>query len=46
MVEAVYVGSLGRKLISTGEINFPHPSIVEWNSYSILEFGATLGFRP
>ncbi len=28
MVEAVYVGSLGRKLISTGETNFPQPSIM------------------
>jgi hypothetical protein len=27
MVEAVYVGSLGRKLISSGEVNFPQPSI-------------------
>ena len=25
MVEAVYVGSLGRKLISTAEVNFPPP---------------------
>ncbi|HEX2777647.1 MAG TPA: carboxypeptidase regulatory-like domain-containing protein [Candidatus Acidoferrales bacterium] len=27
MIEAVYVGSLGRKLISSGELNFPQPSI-------------------
>jgi Carboxypeptidase regulatory-like domain/TonB dependent receptor len=27
MVEAVYVGSLGRRLISTGETNFPSPTI-------------------
>jgi len=27
MVEAVYVGSLGRKLISTAETNFPDPTI-------------------
>lgn len=27
MVEAVYVGSLGRKLISTAETNFPVPSV-------------------
>jgi hypothetical protein len=27
MVEAVYVGSLGRKLISTSETNFPVPSV-------------------
>jgi hypothetical protein len=29
MVEAVYVGSLGRKLISSGEVNFPQPSILQ-----------------
>jgi hypothetical protein len=29
MVEAVYVGSLGRKLISTGELNYPVPSVME-----------------
>ena len=28
MVEAVYVGSLGRKLISSAELNFPQPSIL------------------
>ncbi len=28
MVEAVYVGSLGRKLVSTGETNFPVPSVM------------------
>jgi hypothetical protein len=27
MVEAVYVGSLGRKLISTSETNFPNPTV-------------------
>ena len=27
MVEAIYVGSLGRKLISTAETNFPVPSV-------------------
>jgi hypothetical protein len=27
MVEAVYVGSLGRKLIATAETNFPDPSV-------------------
>ena len=27
MVEAVYVGSLGRRLISTAEVNFPVPSV-------------------
>lgn len=27
LVEAVYVGSLGRRLISTGETNFPNPTI-------------------
>ena len=26
MLEAFYVGSLGRKLISTGEVNFPNPA--------------------
>ena len=29
MVEAVYVGSLGRKLVSTGETNFPVPSVMQ-----------------
>jgi hypothetical protein len=29
MVEAVYVGSLGRKLISSGETNFPNPTIMQ-----------------
>jgi hypothetical protein len=29
MVEAVYVGSLGRKLVSTGELNFPQPSVMQ-----------------
>jgi hypothetical protein len=29
MVEAVYVGSLGRKLISSGELNFPQPAILQ-----------------
>jgi hypothetical protein len=29
MVEAVYVGSLGRKLISTAETNFPVPSVMQ-----------------
>jgi outer membrane receptor protein involved in Fe transport len=29
MVEAVYVGSLGRKLISSGETNFPVPSVMQ-----------------
>jgi hypothetical protein len=35
MVEAVYVGSLGRKLISTGEVNFPQPSVMQYqlNTY-------------
>jgi carboxypeptidase family protein len=28
MVEAVYVGSLGRRLISSGEVNFPQPSVM------------------
>lgn len=28
MVEAVYVGSLGRKLIATEEVNFPQPAIL------------------
>ena len=28
MIEAVYVGSLGRKLISSGEVNFPQPSLM------------------
>jgi hypothetical protein len=29
MVEAVYVGSLGRKLIASGETNFPDPSVMQ-----------------
>ena len=29
MVEAVYVGSLGRKLISTAETNFPDPTLMQ-----------------
>ena len=30
MLEAVYVGSLGRKLISTGETNFPSVTVEEY----------------
>jgi hypothetical protein len=29
MVEAVYVGSLGRRLIQTEEVNFPNPAIMQ-----------------
>ncbi|HXN29755.1 MAG TPA: carboxypeptidase regulatory-like domain-containing protein [Candidatus Acidoferrales bacterium] len=38
MVEAVYVGSLGRKLISSGETNFPVPSVMQ---QQLTNFGAT-----
>jgi Carboxypeptidase regulatory-like domain/TonB dependent receptor len=38
MVEAVYVGSLGRKLISGGETNFPVPSVMQ---QQLNNFGAT-----
>jgi hypothetical protein len=38
MVEAVYVGSLGRKLISSGETNFPVPSVME---QQLANFGST-----
>ena len=37
MVEAVYVGSLGRKLISTAETNYPDPSDEKWNSSTISD---------
>ncbi len=37
MVEAVYVGSLGRKLISSGETNFPVPSVMQ---QQVTNFGA------
>jgi hypothetical protein len=37
MVEAVYVGSLGRKLISSGETNFPDPTVMQ---QQITNFGA------
>jgi outer membrane receptor protein involved in Fe transport len=36
MVEAVYVGSLGRKLISTAETNFPDPTIEQ---QQLTQFG-------
>jgi hypothetical protein len=38
MVEAVYVGSLGRKLISSGETNFPVPSVMQ---QQLANFGST-----
>jgi hypothetical protein len=38
MVEAVYVGSLGRKLISSGETNFPVPSVMQ---QQLANFGGT-----
>lgn len=38
MVEAVYVGSLGRKLISSGEVNFPDPTIM---AQQLADFGFT-----
>jgi outer membrane receptor protein involved in Fe transport len=40
MVEAVYVGSLGRKLISGGEVNFPNPAVM------MAEFQATGTVNP
>ena len=46
MVEAVYVGSLGRKLISTGEVNFPQPSIMEHQLQTYLNSAQALGFSP
>ncbi len=36
MIEAVYVGSLGRRLISTGEVNYPRTSIME---YQLATYG-------
>ena len=38
LVEAVYVGSLGRKLISSGETNFPVPSVLQ---QQLTNFGST-----
>ncbi len=38
MVEAVYVASLGRRLISTAETNFPLPSVMQ---QQLANFGAT-----
>ena len=40
MVEAVYVGSLGRKLISQVETNFPDPAVMQ------AEFNATGSVTP
>jgi len=40
MVEAVYVGSLGRKLISSGELNYPQPSI---ELYQLKTYGQING---
>ncbi|MGD0401880.1 MAG: TonB-dependent receptor [Candidatus Acidiferrales bacterium] len=40
MVEAVYVGSLGRKLISSGEVNYPQPSI---ERYQLAFYGQVNG---
>jgi Carboxypeptidase regulatory-like domain/TonB dependent receptor len=36
MIEAVYVGSLGRRLISSGEVNFPSPTIEQ---QQLAQFG-------
>lgn len=38
LVEAYYVGSLGRKLISSGEVNFPNPDI---EKQQLAAFGST-----
>jgi len=35
MVEAVYVGSLGRRLISTAETNYPIPSVEKYSWHSM-----------
>lgn len=37
MVEAVYVGSLGRKLITSAEVNFPVPSVM---MQQLAQFGS------
>src|SRR5258708_12493422 len=37
MVEAVYVGSLGRRLIQTEEVNFPNPAIMQ---QQLAQFGS------
>jgi hypothetical protein len=37
MVEAVYVGSLGRRLIQTEEVNFPNPAIMQ---QQLTQFGS------
>lgn len=40
MVEAVYVGSLGRRLISSGEVNFPQVNIEQ---YQLSTYGQVYG---
>jgi carboxypeptidase family protein len=37
VIEAVYVGSMGRKLIQTEEVNFPNPAIMQ---QQFTQFGA------
>jgi hypothetical protein len=45
MIEAVYVGSLGRRLISTGEVNFPQVNIEQYQlaTYYPYESNGTIG---
>ncbi|MGB9402039.1 MAG: carboxypeptidase regulatory-like domain-containing protein [Candidatus Acidiferrales bacterium] len=46
MVEAVYVGSLGRKLISSGEVNFPQPSIMQYQLQTYYASATFNGYSP
>jgi outer membrane receptor protein involved in Fe transport len=46
MLEAVYVGSLGRRLISTGETNFPQPSILQYQLQTYYASATAAGVSP
>jgi hypothetical protein len=46
MIEAVYVGSLGRRLISSGEVNYPQPSILQYQLQTYLTSATAAGVSP
>jgi Carboxypeptidase regulatory-like domain/TonB dependent receptor len=46
MLETVYVGSLGRKLISTGETNFPSVTNEQYQLATYLNSATALNYAP
>jgi hypothetical protein len=46
MLETVYVGSLGRKLISTGETNFPSVTAEQYQLATYQSSASALGYAP